>query len=115
MRRTLSAPSTSRTPAVTSIFAWTPPRSLSTTPPSAAATICGRQMVQLNRPSVGQKCERKREHRGPGGSDQQVRHAEQVLVVDERNGDEADGSDQKAHHIGQFQGAELRKHNRPQD
>lgn len=65
--------------------------------------------------SVGQKCERKREHRGPGGSDQQVRHAEQVLVVDERNGDEADGSDQKAHHIGQFQGAELRKYNRPQD
>ena len=65
--------------------------------------------------SVGQKCERKREHRGPGGSDQQVRHAEQVLVVDERNGDEADSSDQKAHHIGQFQGAELRKYNRPQD
>ena len=47
---TQTAPSTSRIPAIISMFAWTPPTAFRTSPPRAAATICGRQMVQLNRP-----------------------------------------------------------------
>ena len=48
--RTHTAPRTRNTPAASSMAGWLPPRRLSTRPPVAAATICGRQMVQLKRP-----------------------------------------------------------------
>lgn len=48
---TETAPKTRNTPAMTNIITCCPPhRYLSNTPPSNAATICGKQIVQLNKP-----------------------------------------------------------------
>ena len=47
---TAIAPHKSDIPATTSIIIWLLPTIESITPPSSAATICGKQIVQLNRP-----------------------------------------------------------------
>ena len=46
MKRTHTAPMTRKIPAISSIAGWLSPTSFRTKPPVAAATICGRQMVQ---------------------------------------------------------------------
>ena len=50
INRTHSEPTTRNPAATRNIAGWLEPTRLMTRPPVAAATICGRQMVQLNRP-----------------------------------------------------------------
>ena len=51
MVKTTTEPINTLTPATTIILLWTEPTSDNMTPPIAAATICGTQMVPLNKPS----------------------------------------------------------------
>ena len=50
MPQTAKEPASRHTPETTSIITCVPPTRVMMTPPSRAAMICGRQMVQLNRP-----------------------------------------------------------------
>ena len=54
----------------------------------------------LSAQGIGQQGEWKCKHRSPSSSDKEIRKEENVLVVDEGDRDETDGSEQQAHDIG---------------
>ena len=91
-------------------------------PPRAAAMICGMQMVPLNSPSalvtitlksVGNEGKRHGEHGSPSATDEEEGQHKQILVGNERNHGEADGTDDEAQSVSKLLVADLRQNHCP--